>query len=87
MTRCLHVVLSNKGPNEMPQAIYKPAATDVKMSGFACTLSDLRASWFTKNIVWQYRPIEYSIPQLRMMIKEIEGILGRKISDNEWNSL
>ncbi len=30
---------------------------------------------------------EYSIPQLRMMIKEIEGILGRKISDNDWNSL
>lgn len=30
---------------------------------------------------------EYSIPQLRMMIKEIEGILGRKISDSEWNNL
>jgi len=30
---------------------------------------------------------EYSIPQLRMMLREIEGIIGRKISDNDWNSL
>jgi hypothetical protein len=28
---------------------------------------------------------EYSVPQLRMMIREIEDILERKISLVEWN--
>ena len=30
---------------------------------------------------------EYSIPQLRMMLREVEAILGRKITPAEWNSL
>lgn len=30
---------------------------------------------------------EYSVPQLRMMLREVESILGRKITDAEWNSL
>lgn len=30
---------------------------------------------------------EYSVPQLRMMIHEIEGILNREIEVNEWNKL
>lgn len=30
---------------------------------------------------------EYSIPQLRMMLYEVESILGRKISDHEWHNL
>ena len=30
---------------------------------------------------------EYSVPQLRMMIREIEGIIGRRISMDEWNRL
>ena len=30
---------------------------------------------------------EYSIPQLRILISEVEGILGRTISLEEWNSL
>lgn len=30
---------------------------------------------------------EYSVPQLRMMIKEVEEIIGRKITANEWNNL
>ena len=30
---------------------------------------------------------EYSVPQLRMMIREVEDILNRKISVNEWNKL
>lgn len=30
---------------------------------------------------------EYSIPQLKMMIVEIENITGRKISPEEWNAL
>lgn len=30
---------------------------------------------------------EYSIVQLRMMIREVEEIMGRKITVKEWNSL
>jgi len=30
---------------------------------------------------------EYSVPQLRMMINEIESITGRVISSDEWNQL
>lgn len=31
--------------------------------------------------------IEYSVPQLRMMIREVEGIIGRNIVADEWNAL
>jgi hypothetical protein len=30
---------------------------------------------------------EYSVPQLRMMIREIAGIVGREISGEEWGNL
>jgi hypothetical protein len=30
---------------------------------------------------------EYSVPQLRMMIREVEGILGREISLKDWDRL
>lgn len=30
---------------------------------------------------------EYSVPQLKMLLKEIESILGRKISLEEWKKL
>ncbi len=30
---------------------------------------------------------EYSVPQLRMMLREAEEILGRPISQEEWNKL
>ena len=30
---------------------------------------------------------EYSSPQLRMMLNEVESILERFITSNEWNSL
>ena len=30
---------------------------------------------------------EYSVPQLRMMLQEIEAIIGRKITIDEWNLL
>jgi hypothetical protein len=30
---------------------------------------------------------EYSIPQLRMMIQEVEEIIGREITVEEWNRL
>ena len=30
---------------------------------------------------------EYPVPQLRMMIQEVEGILGHTITPAEWNEL
>lgn len=30
---------------------------------------------------------EYSIPQLRMMMREVERIIGREILPDEWESL
>ena len=30
---------------------------------------------------------EYSVPQLRMMIREIENIIGREVTVLEWNNL
>ena len=30
---------------------------------------------------------EYSIPQLRIMLQEVELIIGHEISVNEWNRL
>jgi len=30
---------------------------------------------------------EYSVPQLRMMIREVEEIIGREITVTEWNKL
>nr|CBX30556.1 hypothetical protein N47_E40680 [uncultured Desulfobacterium sp.] len=30
---------------------------------------------------------EYSVHQLRMMLNEVEGILGRAITSDEWNKL
>ena len=30
---------------------------------------------------------EYSVPQLRMMLREAEDIIGRQVTVDEWNSL
>jgi hypothetical protein len=30
---------------------------------------------------------EYSVPQLRVMVREVESILGREIGLEEWNAL
>jgi predicted RNA binding protein YcfA (HicA-like mRNA interferase family) len=30
---------------------------------------------------------EYSVPQLRMMLHEVEAILGRPVTLEEWNNL
>ena len=30
---------------------------------------------------------EYSVPQLRMMLNEVEGIIGRAITFDEWKKL
>ncbi len=31
--------------------------------------------------------VEYSVPQLRMMLREVEGILDRSITVEAWNQL
>lgn len=31
--------------------------------------------------------LEFSIPQLKMLLKQVEKILGRKISLSEWQKL
>ena len=31
--------------------------------------------------------LEYSVPQLKMMVKEVEEIIGRQIAIEEWNGL
>lgn len=31
--------------------------------------------------------VEYSVPQLRVMIREVAGIIGRDIANEEWNQL
>jgi hypothetical protein len=30
---------------------------------------------------------EYSVPQVRMLVRQVEAILGRSITSDEWNSL
>ncbi len=30
---------------------------------------------------------EYSVPQLRMMLREVEAVVGPRIKLEEWNSL
>jgi len=31
--------------------------------------------------------VEYSVPQLRMMIREVEEIIGRQVTADEWHRL
>lgn len=30
---------------------------------------------------------QYSVPQLRFMLREVENIIGREISSDDWNAL
>jgi len=30
---------------------------------------------------------EYSVPQLRMMIREVETMMGRQVNSDEWSNL
>jgi hypothetical protein len=30
---------------------------------------------------------EYSVPQLRMMLREVEDIIGRQVTADEWSEL
>ncbi len=31
--------------------------------------------------------VEYSVPQLRVLLREVESILGRKVHQDEWEGL
>ena len=31
--------------------------------------------------------VEFSVPQLRFMLREVEGILGRRVDQQEWAGL
>jgi hypothetical protein len=31
--------------------------------------------------------LEYSVPQIRMLLRQVEAILSRPVSPDEWNSL
>ncbi|HEY1662195.1 MAG TPA: type II toxin-antitoxin system HicA family toxin [Verrucomicrobiae bacterium] len=57
--------------------------------GFAGPFSGTRHQFM---IFGQYRQTiptnsEYSVPQLRMLLHQVESILGRPISPDEWSSL
>ena len=57
--------------------------------GFNGPLSGTRHQFMTYK---QHRmaipsDLEYSVPQLRMLIQEVEEIIGHKITANEWNNL
>ncbi len=57
--------------------------------GFEGPLSGTRHQFM---IYQQHRMVipsnaEYSVPQLRMMIREVEGIIGREIKSTEWSRL
>ena len=44
-------------------------------------------------MVWQQQRlaiptnVEYSVPQLRLMLREVSAIIGRSISEREWRGL
>lgn len=57
--------------------------------GFAGPFSGTRHDFMTFHHYRQTIPSnsEYSTPQLRMLLRQIETVLGRKISAEEWESL
>ena len=59
----------------------------LKRIGFAGPFSGTRHQFMT---IGEHRLAipsnsEYSTPQLRFMLREVENILGRKITSDEWN--
>jgi hypothetical protein len=57
--------------------------------GFECPYSGTRHQFM---VYQQHRlaipsNVEYSVPQLRMMIRQVEQILGREISAEDWTCL
>ena len=57
--------------------------------GFAGVLLRSEASVYDVRAASATIPsnVEYSVPQLRMMVREVEQILGREISADEWDTL
>ena len=63
--------------------------TRLRRLGFEGPFSGTKHQFLVHNIHRLAIPSnsEYSVPQLRMMIKEVEEILDRKISIDEWINL
>ena len=57
--------------------------------GFDGPFSGTRHQFFISGQHRQTIPTnpEYSVPQLRMLLRQVESILARPISLDEWNSL
>jgi len=60
----------------------------VRTLGFAGPFNGTRHQFMTLGGHRQTIPTnsEYSIPQVRMLVRQIESILGRSISPDEWDS-
>ena len=57
--------------------------------GFDGPYSGTRHQFMVSGQHWQTNPTnsEYSVPQTRMLLRQVESILGRPVSLDEWNSL
>jgi predicted RNA binding protein YcfA (HicA-like mRNA interferase family) len=57
--------------------------------GFAGPFSGTRHQFMVLKQHRQTIPTnsEYSVPQIRMLLRQVESILGRSISLDEWDSL
>ncbi len=57
--------------------------------GFDGPLSGTRHQFMTRKLHRLTIPSnnEYSVPQLRMMIQEVEAVINRRIPADEWNNL
>lgn len=57
--------------------------------GFAGVFSGAKQQFMTigENRLTLPSNDEYSVPQLRMMIRVVEGIIGRQITLEEWSEL
>jgi hypothetical protein len=61
----------------------------VRALGFAGPFNGTRHQFMTFGAHRQTIPTnsEYSVPQVRMLVRQIESIVGRSISLDEWDSL
>ena len=61
----------------------------LRLLGFVGPLAGTRHSFMTYGNHRLAIPsnAEYSVPQLRLMIREVQAILGREITPEQWNRL
>jgi hypothetical protein len=61
----------------------------LRVLGFQGPFIGTRHEFLTLGVHRQTIPSnpEFSVPQLRMLIRQVESILGRKISGDEWSAL